>query len=705
MNQYIFQRILRRVFWIPFVLAVIIGVALILELRFMMARAVSAKLSDQTISLSQLIYRNRVDQESDLRAYLLTGDKSFLDGFDEAKDQVQRMEPELLQLLSDNAEQSARHNEASRAFQAWSLWADQALAMPRTDADDVDFQLRGRQLMNTYRQIQSEFLNRERQLREAHRSHSQSVVQWINTSITILGVVLGLGVVLLGRKQLSGLSRSYADALKAAEDKQTELQKIIDATPFMLIRCNRDLRYLFVSHAYAAMLGLRPEEILGKQIPEMIGREGFETIRPHIERVLQGRREQYEDEIRYQTIGVRTIRAVYMPEHDEHENVTGWVASLLDITERRQAELQIRQQAALLDAAWDAIFVRDEQGTITFWNQGAEELYGWSREEALGKMSHELLRTQFPEPLPEVVARTRKEKRWQGELVHTCKNGERVTVLSRWAVLPTDEKGGLAPLIEINTDITRRKQLESALQSNEKLALAGQLSASIAHEIHNPLDVVGNVLFLLERQVGSQPDTRHLITTAQEQLRRVTDISRNMLNLYRESRVPVPVNISELLRGVIALIEETVAKRQRKIELVARFAGELEAFPAQLRQVFTNIIKNAVEATTKDGEIKIYTDRVEEEGQEGVLVRVIDNGTGIPEHMQSRLFTPFVTTKQQNGTGLGLWVSRSIVEKHGGRIRLENTGSEKDHRTVVSVFLPLETNSPRINSTERGAVA
>jgi signal transduction histidine kinase len=227
------------------------------------------------------------------------------------------------------------------------------------------------------------------------------------------------------------------------------------------------------------------------------------------------------------------------------------------------------------------------------------------------------------------------------------------------------------------------------------LALAGRLSASIAHEIHNPLDTVGNVLYLLDQRIDGRPEIRQLVTMAQGEVRRVAEISKNMLSLHRESRTPSAVKLSELLEGVVALVEETIAKRRRNIEVVPGFAGEVEAYASELRQVFTNVIKNAVEATRDGGEIKIYSEAAQESGQDGVLVRVIDNGVGVPEDLRSRLFTPFVTTKEESGTGLGLWVSRSILEKHGGSIRLSSSAEQKTQGTTVSIFLPLRAGSAK----------
>ena len=170
----------------------------------------------------------------------------------------------------------------------------------------------------------------------------------------------------------------------------------------------------------------------------------------------------------------------------------------------------------------------------------------------------------------------------------------------------------------------------------------------------------------------------------------MAEISKNMLSLHRESRSASKVNLFELLEGVVSVVQETIAKGRRNIELLPGFEDEVEAFPSELRQVFTNVIKNAVEATADGGSIRISSYAVQQSGQKGVLVRIVDDGVGIPEQLQSRLFNPFVSTKEESGTGLGLWVSRNILEKHGGSMALESSTDANSRGTSVSIFLPLE---------------
>ncbi len=265
-----------------------------------------------------------------------------------------------------------------------------------------------------------------------------------------------------------------------------------------------------------------------------------------------------------------------------------------------------------------------------------------------------------------------------------------------------DANGGIAGIVLVFRDVTQQRRLEAALQSNERLAVAGRLSASIAHEIHNPLDTVGNLLFLIDRQIEKQPAVQQLISTAQTELHRVSQISRNMLTLHRESDTPSQFSVGELLDGVVALIDETLAKGRRKIRVEHGFEGQIEGFPAELRQVFTNVIKNAVEATAEGGIIRVLSVPIHEPDRNGVLVHVADNGVGIPAEIQAKLFTPFASTKQESGSGLGLWVSHCILEKHGGAIQLSSSTDPRNPGTTVSVFLPL---AAKAHSDAQGATS
>jgi PAS domain S-box-containing protein len=248
-------------------------------------------------------------------------------------------------------------------------------------------------------------------------------------------------------------------------------------------------------------------------------------------------------------------------------------------------------------------------------------------------------------------------------------------------------------MLGVAMDITVRRLAEEALRASEKLAATGRLAASIAHEINNPLASVTNILYLLNKNASLDHEARKFVTLAESELARVTHITRQTLAFYRESARPAPVSPAMLLDEVLALYTRNISERLITVERKYEFTGFISGFPGELRQVVSNLLLNAIEAVPVDGTIRVHLyrsrDLTREEG-DGVHLVIADNGPGIPRELRRRIFEPFFSTKGEKGTGLGLWVSQGIIEKHGGRIRVRSSVRPQQSGTVFSVFLPMD---------------
>lgn len=257
-----------------------------------------------------------------------------------------------------------------------------------------------------------------------------------------------------------------------------------------------------------------------------------------------------------------------------------------------------------------------------------------------------------------------------------------------------DKNGGAAAMVGVNMDITSLKLSEAALQQSEKLAVTGRLAATIAHEINNPLEAVHNLVYLITNDATASPSVQRSASLAQEELSRVALIVRNTLSFHREAGTPSRVILSDLLDGVLALYEPHIRKKMLRVE--KRYNNELAvlAEPGELRQVFANLVNNAIDALPKGGCLRL---RVSMQG-EAVGISVADNGMGITPDQCRRLFQPFFTTKGEKGTGLGLWISRAIVEKYNGRISVKSVAGTTLHGTVFTVVLPVAVAEGRQKS-------
>ena len=341
------------------------------------------------------------------------------------------------------------------------------------------------------------------------------------------------------------------------------------------------------------------------------------------------------------------------------------------------------EQASLLNLTHDAIFVRDMHNVITYWNRGAEELYGWPAAEAVGKVTtHQLLHTVFPAPLDKIEAELLCTGRWEGELVHTKADGTQVVVASRWSLQRDGRRRPLA-ILETNNDTTKRKRAEEKLQETSRAELAhlgrvstlGQLTASIAHEVNQPLAaIVSNAeacLRWLDRGTPNLDEARGAVEGIIKDAHRAGEVIQRVRALSNKTdpqKAPLDIN-NDVVNEVVALVQREVFSH--RVTLRAELAPALPMVLAdriQLQQVLINLVINSIEAmqpvTDRPRELDI---RSRQDEADRVLVTVKDCGVGISAENVDRLFNAFFTTKS-SGMGMGLSICRSIIEAHGGRL-------------------------------------
>jgi PAS domain S-box-containing protein len=358
------------------------------------------------------------------------------------------------------------------------------------------------------------------------------------------------------------------------------------------------------------------------------------------------------------------------------------IATLAALRNREAAE-SLSDQAALLDLTHDAIFVRDGNDVITYWNAGAEKLYGWPRKEALGQKADALLKTKYP-----LSAGTTEQLddpgRWQGELVHTRRDGSEVWVASRWA-MQRDERGRRVATMETNSDITEQKQAEDALRHARsqlehvtRVSTLGELTASIAHEVNQPLAaIVTNGEAGLRWLLRDEPDLEEVRAAVERTIangRRASEVITRLRALARKSNPSHTVlTLNDIVADVIPLVEREMHNNDVALKLDLQAPAPLVLGDrVQLAQVVINLVVNAIHAMSQTGgrrrllSISSRTSLDDSNSQMAVL-EIEDTGTGIDPKAANNLFAAFHTTKA-DGMGMGLSISRSIVESHSGSI-------------------------------------
>jgi signal transduction histidine kinase len=212
----------------------------------------------------------------------------------------------------------------------------------------------------------------------------------------------------------------------------------------------------------------------------------------------------------------------------------------------------------------------------------------------------------------------------------------------------------------------------------------------MAHEINNPLESVVNLIYLACSDKGLSQQTRAYLTAADEELARVSHITKQTLGFYRESSAPLPTRMSQLLDTLVLVYGTRLRNKNIQLKIDAGREIEVPVVRGEIRQVLANILQNSIEAVAHGGAIRVRTAKARRwtDEAEGLKVSFADNGSGIPRHDRSRIFEPFFTTKKDIGTGLGLWVSKGILDRHGGNIRIRSKAEPGNGWTVTSIFLP-----------------
>jgi PAS domain S-box-containing protein len=367
-----------------------------------------------------------------------------------------------------------------------------------------------------------------------------------------------------------------------------------------------------------------------------------------------------------------------------------------DITQRKRAEEKLREQATLLDHARDAILVRDLQDRIVFWNRSAERLFGWTAEEVVGKNVRDLLyqkdSTQFDQARRTLI----ETGEWSGELLLVSKDGNDISVDSRWTLVRNEDNEPKAVLV-IDTDITEKKKMEKQFLRAQRMESIGTLAGGIAHDLNNVLSPILMSLEVLKLKYIDQ-ESQVWLTLLQASAERGASMVKQILSFARGSEGKrVILQPKHLLRDVVKILKETFP---RSIDVRFDLPSNLwtiTADPTQLHQVLMNLCVNARDALPDGGSITIRAEhstidenyaQMDLEAQAGdfVKITVADTGTGMDQNVIDRIFEPFFTTKEVGkGTGLGLSTALAIVKSHEGFI---NVYSEVGKGTAFTVYLP-----------------
>lgn len=430
-------------------------------------------------------------------------------------------------------------------------------------------------------------------------------------------------------------------------------------------------------------------------LPDSQGFETFNRLRHHEREVPIVVTTGLNDE----TLALRAVQEGAQ-DYLMKEQLTGelLVRSIRYAIERKRAEQKIRQQAALLDIATDAILVRDLDNQIVFWNKGAERLYGWTVEEAIGQKTHEFLYKNPSLQLQTAQTTLMQRGEWQGELNQVTRSGQEITVESRWTLVQDNDQKPKSILV-VSTDVTEKKQLEAQFFRAQRIESIGTLASGIAHDLNNILTPVLATAQLLKMKLTNLDErSQRMLEVLEINTKRGAELVQQVLSFARgvEGKQTI-IQIRHLIREIQQIIQETFPKSVEINTEIAEDLWTVTGNATQLHQVLMNLCVNARDAMPMGGVIKISARNVTIDGnytrtnldaKEGnyIAVTVSDTGVGISSEIIDRIFEPFFTTKDLGkGTGLGLSTTLGIIKSHRGFAVVTSTVGEG---TQLTIFLP-----------------
>lgn len=491
---------------------------------------------------------------------------------------------------------------------------------------------------------------------------------------------------------------------RAAERERDELtgrlNQVLETTTDGIISVDRDWRITYMNaSARAAIAPI--DNIVGRNFWESFPDAVYEgsPYLEHYHRAMQeGTAGQFEAHYpgplnQWFEVNVRPSRE-------------GIVIFFRDVTEKKRAAALLEETATALRESEEELrwtiqlspqvpWTADIEGRIVDFSDKWLELTGLTREQALGDG---WMLVPHPDDLP------RMAEAWRSALVegrpysveHRIRTASGEYRWMRSSAYPRHTHGGaILKWYGTTEDIEERKRAEQALMQGEKLAAVGRLASSIAHEINNPLESVTNLLYLAEGTDDAEK-IREYVSMAELELRRVSAITRQALRFHKQSTWPHPVSCDDLIDSVLLIYQSRLANANIRVQTRKRARNEVKCFEGEIRQVLSNLIGNAIDAIPNEGG-QIWVRSREgfhwTSGRRGIVLTVGDSGGGMDARTQRRVFEAFFTTKDIGGTGLGLWISKEIVDRHCGVLRVRSSQRPGRRGTVFTLFLPFDAVS------------
>lgn len=516
------------------------------------------------------------------------------------------------------------------------------------------------------------------------------------------------------RGELIGVVLVFRDVTeeRRAQQASERLASIVESSEDAIV--GKDLNGIVTSwnHGAEMIFGYSAAEMIDRPISVLTPPDGKEEMVEILGRIRRGEHVDHFHSIRQTKDGrLLHVSITVSPVRDAHGEVVGASKIVRDITAQFEAQQDIAEQRErlriTLQSIGDAVIATDKEGSVSYLNPVAEQLTGWGSQEAEGRPLTEVMRIvneKTRHVVENPVERVLSEGRVVGLANHTvliARNGTEVPIEDSAAPI-RDANGELLGVVLVFRDVTNERKAQEAMRRTERLASAGRLSATLAHEINNPLQAVASLVYLSRTMPGLPKNVAWQLSLAEQELQRVAHIAQQTLGFYKESQTTESVEMPALVESVLALYSNKLKSKDIRIERHFGDCPPVQAASGELDQVISHLVTNAADAVQNQGTIGITLGSIEQAGHTMLHILVEDDGPGIPPEHKLHLFEPFFTTKRDVGTGLGLWLTKEIVERHGGRVEVV-ARADGEPGAAFSILLPVSPNLSDV-AASRGRV-
>jgi len=495
-----------------------------------------------------------------------------------------------------------------------------------------------------------------------------------------------------------GTGTDIEDLKRADEELQLTKQRFelaIRPTPVSVFNQDLDLRLTWI---YNPAPGFDPAHILGKRDSDFLERPGEAELIERIKRRAIATGEGQRAEITVHADGKpRVFELAVEPLRDPLGKITGVTCATIDITDRKQQDLLLRETLAhfrsIYSTTLEYIGILDTNGRLLDCNDAALRFAQSCRQDVVDRPFWEGPWFAHTPGMPQKV-RAGIHQAANGHTVRsevTLMNSSGTPMSFDFSLTPVlDASGKVIFIVPEAREINDLKRAQEALIRSEKLAAVGRLASSIAHEINNPLEAVTNVLYLARTHDGCPDAVRDYLDIADEELQHVAHVTRQTLGFYREAVSPITVPLTRIMDSAVDLHRRKMVERNATVRKQYRGDFHVTTIPSELRQVFSNLLANSLDALEPGGQVAIRASRVRshKNGAQQLRIIVADNGSGVEPNTLEHIFEPLFTTKVATGSGLGLWVVRQLLEKHGGSIAVRTCTAGPHRGTSFTVTLP-----------------